>query len=178
MLLCCGIRQCLRGLWHISKKSQELHSFLEGQRKVDEKSNQITAIPELLKFLAIAGCIVTIDAIGTQTALAKTVVDRGVDYFSSENQGHLYENISVLFAVDQAQNFKYVSFDYHKTVNNGHGRSYRDAGRANYRTFELAGDTIYPILCTLFFALLVTWRTILNLGDPTVLRGEISCLHG
>lgn len=112
----------LRIMAHFKEKSRA-SLLLQRQRKVDEKSDQITAIPELLKFLAIAGCIVTIDAIGTQTAIAKTIVDRGVDYFSSENQRHLYENISVLFAVDQAQNFKYVSFDYHKTVNKGHGRS-------------------------------------------------------
>ena len=95
-----------------------------GQRKVDEKSNEITAIPELLKILAISGCIVTIDAIGTQTNIAKTIIEADADYVLSvkENQGHLYEDISVLFAVDQSQNFKYASFDYAKTTNKGHGR--------------------------------------------------------
>jgi predicted transposase YbfD/YdcC len=44
-----------------------------GQRKVDEKSNEITAIPELLKLLAISGWIVTIDAMGTQTHIAETI---------------------------------------------------------------------------------------------------------
>jgi predicted transposase YbfD/YdcC len=44
-----------------------------GQRKVDEKSNEITAIPELLKMLAISGCIVTIDAMGTQTNIVPFV---------------------------------------------------------------------------------------------------------
>jgi predicted transposase YbfD/YdcC len=96
-----------------------------GQRKVDEKSNEITAIPELLKLLDTSGCIVTIDAMGTQTHIAKTIIEGHADYVLSvkENQGHLYEDISVLFAVDQAQNFKYASsFDYQKTVNKGHGR--------------------------------------------------------
>src|SRR5512142_1796684 len=76
-----------------------------GQRKVDEKSNEITAIPELLKLLALSGWIVTIDAMGTQTNIASRSVEGEADYVLSvkENQGHLYEDISVLFAVDQAQ---------------------------------------------------------------------------
>jgi predicted transposase YbfD/YdcC len=95
-----------------------------GQRKVDEKSNEITAIPELLKMLALSGCIVTIDAIGTQTGIAQTIVEAQADYVLSvkENQGNLFEDISVLFAVDQVQNFKYASFEYEKTTNKGHGR--------------------------------------------------------
>jgi predicted transposase YbfD/YdcC len=78
----------------------------------------------LLKILAIAGCIVTIDAIGTQTAIAQTIIEAQADYALSvkENQGHLYEDISVLFAVDQAQNFKYASLEYAKTTNKDHGR--------------------------------------------------------
>ena len=95
-----------------------------GQRKVDEKSNEITAIPELLKILSISGCIVTIDAIGTQTNIAQTIIEAKADYVLSvkKNQGNLFEDISVLFAVDQKQDFKYASFDYIKTVNKEHGR--------------------------------------------------------
>lgn len=112
-----------RAIYMVSAWAAENEMVL-GQRKVDEKSNEITAIPELLKILAISGCIVTIDAIGTQTNIAKTIVEANADYMLSvkENQGHLYEDISVLFAVDQAQNFKYAALDYHKTVNKGHGR--------------------------------------------------------
>jgi predicted transposase YbfD/YdcC len=102
----------------------EANQIVLGQRKVAEKSNEITAIPELLKLLAISGCIVTIDAMGTQTNIAKTIVEAQADYVLSvkENQGHLYEDISVLFGVDQAQNFKYASFEHEKTTNKGHGR--------------------------------------------------------
>ncbi len=102
----------------------EANELVLGQRKVDEKSNEITAIPELLKLLAISGCIVTIDAIGTQTNIAQTIIEAEADYVLSvkENQGHLYEDISVLFGVDQAQNFKYASLEYTKTTNKGHGR--------------------------------------------------------
>ena len=102
----------------------EANEIVLGQRKVDEKSNEITAIPELLKILAISGCIVTIDAMGTQTSIAQTIIAAQADYVLSvkENQGNLFEDISVLFAVDQRQNFKYASLEYEKTTNKGHGR--------------------------------------------------------
>jgi len=112
-----------RAIYMVSAWAEANHMVL-GQRKVDEKSNEITAIPELLKILAISGCIVTIDAIGTQTNIAKTIIEADADYVLSvkENQGHLYEDISVSFAVDQLQNFKYASFEYARTTNKGHGR--------------------------------------------------------
>jgi predicted transposase YbfD/YdcC len=67
---------------------------------------------------------VTIDAIGTHTNIAKTIIEAEADYVLSvkENQGHLAEDVSVLFAVDQAQNFKYASLEYAKTTNKDHGR--------------------------------------------------------
>jgi predicted transposase YbfD/YdcC len=112
-----------RAIYRVSAWAAE-NELVLGQRKVDEKSNEITAIPELLKLLALSGCIVTIDAMGTQTNIARTIVEAEADYVLSvkENQGHLYEDISVLFAVDQAQHFKYASLAYAKTTNKGHGR--------------------------------------------------------
>jgi predicted transposase YbfD/YdcC len=112
-----------RAIYMVSAWAEE-NELVLGQRKVAEKSNEITAIPELLRILAIAGCIVTIDAIGTQTEIAKTMIEAQADYALSvkENQGHLFEDISVLFAVDQAQNFKYTSLEYAQTTNKDHGR--------------------------------------------------------
>ena len=112
-----------RAIYMVSAWAEE-NEIVLGQRKVDEKSNEITAIPELLKLLAISGCIVTIDAIGTQTQIAKTIMEAQADYVLSvkENQGHLFEDISVLFAVDQAHDFKYASLARHQEVNKGHGR--------------------------------------------------------
>jgi predicted transposase YbfD/YdcC len=112
-----------RAIYMVSAWAAE-NEIVLGQRKVDEKSNEIIAIPELLKLLNLSGCIVTIDAMGTQTAIAKTIQEGSADYVLSvkENQGHLFEDISVLFGVDQEQNFKYASLDYKKTVNKGHGR--------------------------------------------------------
>lgn len=113
-----------RAIYIVSAWAAE-NGIVLGQRKVDAKSNEITAIPELLKLLAIAGCIVTIDAMGTQTSIAQAIVDAEADYVLSvkENQGHLFEDLSMLFGVDRELNFKYASsLDYHKTVNKGHGR--------------------------------------------------------
>lgn len=95
-----------------------------GQTKVADKTNEITAIPELLQLLDISGCIVTIDAIGTQTKITETIVEGGGDYLLAvkENQGHLFEDIQRLFEVDLAQGMKYAKYQYAKSVNKGHGR--------------------------------------------------------
>ena len=95
-----------------------------GQVKVDDKSNEITAIPKLLQVLEIAGCIVTIDAIGCQLEIAQAIVDQEADYVLvvKENQGHLYEDIQGLFDAAQEVNFKDVPHDYYKTTDKSHGR--------------------------------------------------------
>ena len=95
-----------------------------GQTKVADKSNEITAIPELLQLLDTTGCIVTIDAIGTQTKIAETIVAGGGDYLLAvkENQGHLFEDIQCLFEVDVAHGIDKAQHSYAQTVNKGHGR--------------------------------------------------------
>jgi predicted transposase YbfD/YdcC len=95
-----------------------------GQTKVADQSNEITAIPELLRLLDITGCIVTIDAIGTQTEIAEAIVAGGGDYLLAvkENQGHLFEDIHCLFEVDVAQGIEKAQHSYAQTVNKGHGR--------------------------------------------------------
>jgi predicted transposase YbfD/YdcC len=95
-----------------------------GQVKVDDKSNEISAIPQLLRALEVSGCIVTIDAIGCQTEIAETIIDQQADYVLSlkENQGHLYEDVDLLFDDLEKSHYKAYPFDYHKTVNKNHGR--------------------------------------------------------
>ena len=112
-----------RGVYMVSAWA-EANALVLGQRKVDEKSNEITAIPELLKILALSGCLVTIDAMGTQTEIARSIQEAGADYLLSvkENQGHLFEDLSMLFGVDQELNFKYASLEHAKTTSKGHGR--------------------------------------------------------
>ena len=71
-----------------------------GQVRTEEKSNEITAIPQLLNLLDLQGCIVTIDAMGCQREIAQQIVDGGADYVLAvkENQGQLHEGIRDLFA--------------------------------------------------------------------------------
>jgi len=95
-----------------------------GQVKVAEKSNEITAIPQLLQALAVAGCIVTIDAMGCHAAIAEQIVDREGEYVLAlkENQEHLYADVVQLFEDLQASQYQAYAYDYEKTVNKGHGR--------------------------------------------------------
>jgi predicted transposase YbfD/YdcC len=95
-----------------------------GQQKVDEKSNEITAIPKMLEILDIAGCIVTIDAIGCQTKIAATIVDEDGDYLLAlkENQGRLYEDVALAFEDALRNGWQGIAHDYHKTVDANHGR--------------------------------------------------------
>jgi predicted transposase YbfD/YdcC len=69
------------------------------QKKVDEKQNEITAIPELLEMIALRGCIVTSDAMGCQYKIADQIVDSGADYLFSlkENQETRYEDVKEYF---------------------------------------------------------------------------------
>lgn len=95
-----------------------------GQVKVETKSNEITAIPVLLAMLDLSGCIVTIDAIGTQTEIAQQIVDQGGDYLLpvKENQKQLYEDVQLFFKLAQQNEFAKVTHTYHRTANGGHGR--------------------------------------------------------
>lgn len=95
-----------------------------GQVKVDDKSNEITAIPQLLQALEVSGCIVTIDAIGCQTEIAEMIIDQQADYVLSlkDNQGNLFEDVHLLFEDLEQSQYKAYAFDYHKTVNKNHGR--------------------------------------------------------
>lgn len=93
-----------------------------GQQKVNERSNEITAIPPLLDLLEVSGCIVTTDAMGCQTAIAEKVIDNDADYVFvvKENQGRLLEILRGLF--DNPEEMRWVDCDYYKTVQKGHGR--------------------------------------------------------
>lgn len=95
-----------------------------GQVKTDAKSNEITAIPVLLRLLALEGAIVTIDAMGCQTAIAAKVVERGADYVLAlkENQGRLYGDVAALFARARAGGFRELPHDHARSVDKGHGR--------------------------------------------------------
>jgi predicted transposase YbfD/YdcC len=98
------------------------NNLVLGQVKVNDKSNEITAIPQLLDVLEIAGCIVTIDAMGCQKKISEKIIGQDADYVLAlkENQGNLHNDAQVLF--NYAEETGFVDCDYHKTVEKGHGR--------------------------------------------------------
>jgi predicted transposase YbfD/YdcC len=93
-----------------------------GQLKVDDKSNEITAIPELLKALDIAGCIVTIDAMGCQKSIASQIIEQHGDYVLAlkANQETLYEDVRTL--LDQLIANDDPDLDYYETYAENRGR--------------------------------------------------------
>jgi predicted transposase YbfD/YdcC len=107
----------------VSAWSTAQHLVL-GQRKIDDKSNEISALPELLQVLALEGCIVTIDAMGCQTEIAQTIVEQGAEYVLAlkENQGKLYEDVQDLFAGADEVAFRNVPHDSVREVTKDHGR--------------------------------------------------------
>jgi predicted transposase YbfD/YdcC len=109
---------------HMVSAWAEQNRLVLGQVKVDEKSNEITAIPALLRILEISGCIVTTDALGCQQEIASTVIERGGDYILAlkENQGQLYEDVTDLFKGAEEVQFFDVEHTYTKTTNKNHGR--------------------------------------------------------
>ena len=88
-----------------------------GQVKVGDKTNEITAIPELLDLISVAGCTVTIDAMGCQTKIAGKILDRGADYILmvKDNQSGLLGQVKKLFRIGNIA-------DVHIWDDMGHGR--------------------------------------------------------
>ncbi len=104
---------------HIVSAFACANNLILGQVKTDQKSNEITAIPELLKALDIEGCTVTIDAMGCQTKIAKSIIDKGANYLLAvkENQKELHANIKDTFRCVAKENL--IS---HTDLDMGHGR--------------------------------------------------------
>ena len=111
-----------KGAIHMVSAWASENGLVLGQRKVDDKSNEITAIPQLLDMLEIAGCIVTIDAIGCQTKIVEKIIAKQAEYVLpvKENQGKLHETLRLLF--DDSAEMRRVPCEYHRTVDKDHGR--------------------------------------------------------
>lgn len=103
----------LRGSYHPDDRASTIHmvsayassnKLVLGQLKTDKKSNEITAIPELIKLLDIKGALITIDAMACQTKIAKTIIEQGADYLLAvkNNQSKLRQAIELAFAPYQA----------------------------------------------------------------------------
>jgi len=114
----CGSRdKGNKSIVHMVSAWAGINHIVLGQRKVDAKSNEITAIPELLKLLVLKGCIVTIDAMGCQKEIAKEIIDKEANYILGlkGNQGNLLQQTEDSFRFLEAK-----SIDHNIDV--GHGR--------------------------------------------------------
>ena len=100
------------------------HGLMLGQVKTAEKSNEITAIPELIEALDLCGSIATIDAMGCQKEIAKAIVGKGADYVFGlkGNQGTLSSQVKHSFDVTEWHNYQHFSSWGHRTEEQGHGR--------------------------------------------------------
>ena len=104
---------------HIVSAWATQNRLVLGQLATEVKSNEITAIPKLLKLLDLKGCIVTIDAMGTQTKIAEAIIDKGANYILTvkENQPALRNDILFYFDSEDTS-----GFDTAETSDNSHGR--------------------------------------------------------
>lgn len=89
-----------KSIIHMVSAWSNANNMVMGQVKTDDKSNEITAIPALLDLLVLEGSIITIDAMGCQTAIAEKIVDKDADYVLAvkDNQAHLLDDIKDAFA--------------------------------------------------------------------------------
>lgn len=113
-----------KGAIHMVSAWANQNRLVLGQVKVADKSNEITAIPKLLNILDIQGCIVTIDAMGTQKEIAEQIVEQGADYVLSlkGNQGNLHQDVQQLFDWARKTDFKEIEHEVCETLDKGHGR--------------------------------------------------------
>jgi predicted transposase YbfD/YdcC len=110
-------------IYRVSAWASTNHLTL-GQRKVADKSNEIRAIPELLRVLTLNGCMVTLDALGCPKEIAQTMLDQPADYVLAlkENQEHLYQATVDLFQhIEHTPTHRLNTADP-RTVEKGHGR--------------------------------------------------------
>lgn len=113
-----------KGPLHLVSAWATANRLTLAQQAVDCKSNEITAIPELLKMLDLAGAIVTIDAMGCQKTIAAQIDDAGADYVLAlkENQETLYNDVQELFVEGLENDFADIEHHYYRTVEEDHGR--------------------------------------------------------
>lgn len=136
----CGSRDTASGKGAIQMVSAwaRSNSMVLGQVKVDDKSNEITAIPQLLKLFDLTGCIVTIDAMGCQREIAQLITEAGADYVLSlkANQGTMHRDVITMVQEGLATQFKEIAHHTQQTVEKGHGRIER-------RRYWLIDDEAY-----------------------------------
>ena len=128
-----------------------------GQVRTDEKSNEITAIPQLLDLIDVKGALVTIDAAGTQTAIAEKIVAKGGDYLLSvkANQPTLHDSMAEHF---MGVGKLYNSFEYAESADHGHGRDEVRRAWVSHATEEISSAERWSRLST--FVRIESTRTV------------------
>jgi predicted transposase YbfD/YdcC len=147
-----------KGAIHMVSAFSAANQVVLGQVKTAEKSNEITAIPELLDLLSIRGCLVTIDAMGCQRAIAQKVIDKGADYLLvvKGNQPMLEAAFDNYFRLEMLQSSE---GDTYSTQESGHGRKETRLSLVN-DDMSLLGD------------LALEWPEIKTLGIVAAIRQE------
>lgn len=109
---------------HMVSAWASTNSLVLGQVKTDEKSNEITAIPELLRSLELKGCLITIDAMGCQKKITEVIIEQEADYLLAvkDNQPTLYQAVQDYFVQVHHAVFEGYDIDFAETFDKGHGR--------------------------------------------------------
>lgn len=147
-----------KGAIHMVNAFATRNGMSIGQVKVNAKSNEITAIPELLELLDIRGCLITIDAMGCQKKIAQKIVDKGADYLLAVkgNQGKLEGKFDQYFKIEMLQNF---DGDSYSTQEKSHGRKETRLAIVN-DDLSVLGDLEYD------------WPELKTMGIVISFRGE------
>lgn len=113
-----------KGPIHLVSAWANCNKVVLGHYKTEAKSNEITAIPKLLKLLDIKGCVVTIDAMGCQRKIAEQIHHQGADYVLGVkgNQGKLHQKLIQLFADADQCNYNAMWYKTHEIIDGEHGR--------------------------------------------------------
>lgn len=117
-------RNAKQSALHVVSAWASEHRLLLGQVKVASKSNEITAIPALLKLLDISGCIITLDAMGTQKEIAREIIGHRADYVLCLKANHptLWAEVKAWFEQAEVANFEGLEHSYDARVESGHHR--------------------------------------------------------
>jgi predicted transposase YbfD/YdcC len=113
-----------KGAIHMVSAWANANRLVLGQLKVDDKSNEITAIPKLLRLLDLEGAIVTLDALGCQKEIAQTITEQGAEYVLALKDNHLtlYGEVQLFFEDVKADRLDSITSKRHTTIDADHGR--------------------------------------------------------
>lgn len=134
--LCASGKDGSKSIIHMVSAWSNANNMVLAQTKVDDKSNEITAIPQLLDILMIKGCVITIDAMGCQKQIAAKIIDKEAGYILAvkNNQEHLLDDLKEAFAQSEPQAIT-------TQTEIGHGRIEK-------RTCKVISDTVWVCKAT------------------------------